>query len=905
MFGNRGNFRYFCLIIALHPPITLPGTPLHFTAKSNTTAPTPTFPLRLHDTTVNQNNNRFRHVLPHLAAIILFLLVSYAYFYPLLDGKIVQQHDRDMWHGTAKELLDHKEKTGEELLWTTHLFGGMPTALIHLDFPKNIANLIDELLCIGERPASYIFVVMLGFYLLMLACKVKPTLAAAAAIAYAFSTYYFIIIGAGHNAKLHALAYSAPMVAGIIWAYRGKMLGGAALFGLALALSIEAGHIQMTYYNFFIIGALWIAFMILYVKQKKAKRFAIITAAIAAALIIGVGANFNRLYQTWDYGRFSIRGPSELTATNDADATKGLDRSYATGWSYGIAESLNLFIPNLMGGSSSMALQNDSHVATFFERAGIRGPQKEQMLQKLPLYWGDQPMTAGPVYLGAAVIFLFVLALCILKGPIKWGLIASATLTLMLAWGSNFNALTNFFLDYFPFYSKFRTVSSILVVIELIVPLMAFVGLAQWIQKQNQPDARTALNFKNPVILAATICAALALCVAIIGPAIASFSASTDQFYLQNGYPEQFIEALRNDRKDLLRADAFRSLIFVLVAAAALLTYQKYIHRNPHATAKATALLAAAIGLICLADLAPVNKRYDGIHWVSKQHNQAPFSHTPANRYILQDTSYYRVANLAVSTFNDAATSYFHRSVGGYHGAKMGIFQETLEAHSSKPFFWNMLDTKYFIIRDEQGQLRVQQNPNAYGPAWLVDSIHWVPDANQELYQLQHVDLKKTAVIRSTPTNHSILDKIKPTYSSPLTVSDSITAHAQRTANSDAIQFIKKEGNSYFYQTSLSQERLAVLSEIYYPHGWTATLDDGSTLPVLRADYLLRAIPIPAGKHALTLSFDLPVYRWGQWVDLACGSTLLAILIALAASQIYSLLKKTNTATAKPTHEQE
>lgn len=791
---------------------------------------------------------------------VVFLVVSYLYFFPLLTGQEVQQHDRDQWQGTARELLDYRaEHPGEQSLWTNTVFSGMPATLISLEYPHNVVTPLDKLLTLGKRPASYIFLTMLGFYLLLLVLGVDPWLALAGAVAYGFSTYFFIIIGAGHNAKSHAICYAAPMVASAIVAYKGKMLLGGVCFGLMLALSLVTGHPQITYYTFFVVAAVALVYFIHAIQTHAQRAFWLASLSLLVGGVLAFGANFNRMYQTWDYGKESIRGASELHASQD-EATGGLDRAYALDWSYGMAETLNLGVPNLFGGSSSYPLSTTSATADFFRSRVANAQQLEQYLAHMPTYWGPQPMTSGPVYLGASVLFLLVLSLFFLRGPKKWVLLAVGLLAIMLAWGKHFPWLSNLFLDYFPGYNKFRTVSMTLFIVELIVPLLAFYGLSLW-QRQEVSAARFRFAFRWSAIL----CGGGLLLLLLVGSLGFSFSSTNDAAM---GLPPALLDALQQDRKSLFVGDVFRSLLFMALTAGLLFVqYRGWLKwRN----------VSLLLALVVLLDLGLVNTRYDGVQYVPSTHKDTPFQMTAADRAILQDTTFYRVFNTTVSPFNDASTSYFHNSVGGYHGAKLRRYQEFYTQYAGTPLFLNLLNVKYVIQRSEQYGAAPALNPGAYGNAWFVDSLVTVSTADEELSSLGKLPLQHVAVVRG-----DMVPDVKGSVPASLGDTIYLTQHA---------------ANELRYQVQLSAPRVAVFSEIYYPRGWQTTITaHGQQLPsptIFRCDYILRGMQLPAGQYELTMRFDQPMFYRAQLVDATCGWLLLLSLVVLLGWHGYQRLQR-------------
>lgn len=795
---------------------------------------------------------KWRKSLPYLFAVAILLVVAYAYFAPLLTGKVVAQHDRDQWQGTARECIEYSETHGgEQTHWTTTVFSGMPTVLIALNYPLNVVRWVDKVLLIGERPASYIFLTMLGFYLLLLVLGVNPLMAIPGAVAYGFSTYFFIIIGAGHNAKSHAIAYIAPLVAATILTYRGKYAVGATLFALVLALSLVSGHPQITYYSAFIVAAVAIAYLVETIKSQQWRTFIAASAFLVLAAAFAVGANFNNFYNTWDYGRYSIRGETELTHAPH-DETGGLDRSYALAWSYGIGETLNMVVPNLMGGSSSLSLSPDSHTGQFFMQQLRNKELAEQYLEHMPTYWGSQPMTSGPVYIGAVVFFFFVLSLFVMKGPLKYSLLGVTLLAIFLAWGSHMAWFSNLFLDYFPGYNKFRTVSMTLVIAEVTIPLMAFYGLSLWLGKGlDEAQRKRAWKWSSIVTLGT-----LGL-VLVLGLMFMPFTSLTG---FDSQLPEQLAETLRADRRALFIGDAWRSILFVAVASAVLFFYErKKLNMR---------WLALILTVVVLVDMVPVNKRYDGVRYVPRSHNENPFPITAADRMIEPDTTYYRVFNATVSPFNDASTSFRHRSVGGYHGAKLRRYQELIDAYAQTPLFLDLLNVKYVIQPSQEHGAVAALNPNAYGAVWFADSVKWVPNADAELEALGNVDLRRVAVVDER------YRAVEKAFDAPVA--------------GDTIALLKAEPNRMRYSVRCASPRFAVFSEVFYPKGWTAQAK-GEALPIACADYTLRGMWLPEGEYTLDFSFDIPMFHRAKYVDLICG---LVILLGVCVALVVPLVKR-------------
>lgn len=803
-------------------------------------------------------NSKLNKALPHVVALLLFIALPLAYFYPQLQGKKLAQHDIAMWKGSAKEILDYKAKTGEESLWTNSMFGGMPAYLISANYKGNLLKHIDKFLNVVGRPASYIFLTMLGFYILLLVFGLNPWLAIVGSIAYGLSTYFLIVIGAGHNAKIHAIAYVAPTIAGMVLALRGQLFAGLAVFGLAFGLNLNAGHPQITYYGAFVMASIYLFYLVEAVKNRALTMFAKASGVLLIAALLAFGANFTYLWFTNDYGKDTIRGKSELTHNRDI-RTSGLDKDYATQWSYGIAETFNLLIPNLMGGSSTMDVGEKSQTFRFLRQNGVPYDQTSAIVKNLPTYWGPQPSTSGPVYIGAVVIFLFVFGMFILKGKLKWYLFAITVLAIMLSWGKNFNILTEMFLDYFPLYNKFRTVSMILVIAEFTIPLIGFLAL------KDVADGKIAKDdfwkaFKWSVGLVGGIC----LLFLLLGKGMLSFSGSIDG---QLGWPKEIIEVMRKDRQELMRNDSFRSLLFVLAGAVTLaLFYLKKL--------KPTQFFVL-LGLLITVDLWVVNKRFmDNRNFVLPQQVESPFTPTEADKQILTDSDpNFRVFNLTVSPFNDASTSYFHKSIGGYHGAKLRRYQDLIDFHLSKGNIavFNMLNTKYIIQPGKEGPVAVY-NPDALGHAWFVDSIKVVQNADEEIDALNGFN----------PKTKAIVDKRFEKYLKDFEIGNS---------GQGSIELTEYRPNRLRYKSSSPVAQFAVFSEIYYPKGWQAYMD-GKPADHFRVNYVLRAMLIPAGNHEVEFVFDPPLWKKGMYIDLASSLLLILTFVGWLGLSFYKTSKE-------------
>ena len=790
----------------------------------------------------------FKKIVPHLVAIITFLIATNLYFFPALQGKGISQHDIVQFKGSAQEVIEHREQFGEEPLWTNSMFGGMPAYLISTKFNGNLLETVDNLTKLVKRPGGYIFLTLVGFYILLLTLGVSPWLSIVGAFAYAFSSYFFIIIEAGHNAKIHAIAYVAPMLAGVFMAFKGKYLGGFTLFALFLGLNLKAGHVQITYYAAFIGAAIAIAYLVDAIKQKEYAKYGKAVGILVIAAMLAAGANFSRLYFTYESGKYSIRGATELSTRED-DRTSGLDKDYATAWSYGIAETFNLLIPNLMGGASASDFGTNSNTYEFLTKNRVPPAQAKAIVQQLPGYWGPQPVTSGPVYIGAIVVFLFVLGLFFLRGNLRWALLGVTLLSIMLAWGRNFMPLTDLFLHYFPGYNKFRTVSMILFIAEVTMPLVAILGLKELFDGNVSKE-----KFIRGLKWAAGITGGICLFFVVFGGALFGFEADVDQHYIASGYPAEMFEAIRLDRQAMLRADAIRSLVFILLSAAALFVFHIKKIELVHTI--------AILGVLILADMWTVNRRYlNSDNFVPQSKAEMPFTPTNADRQILSDpTPYFRVYNRTVSTFNDASTSFYHKSIGGYHGAKLRRYQELIDYHISQGNInvINMLNTRYVIDAGEQGPVALF-NRGALGNVWFIDLIQIVENADQEIAALNSFDPSTTAIV-----DKRFADKVRNYNPNP--------------ADGDTIMLVDYRANRLTYKYNLSKDRLAVFSEIHYPVGWVTTID-GEEFEHIRVNYLLRGAMLPAGEHEVVFEFKPKMFNTGFAIDLT--SSLLIILIAL------------------------
>ena len=795
-------------------------------------------------------NINFKQFLPYLLAVVIFTTITMAYFSPMLQGKMIKQSDIMNFKGMSKEIVDYRAKTGDEPLWTNSMFGGMPAYQISVQYEGNILRYIDRLMQLYlPFPASLVFLYMAGFFLLLLVLNVDIWLAIAGSIAFAFSSYLFIIIEVGHNSKAHAIGLIAPVLAGIILTYRGKYLIGGIVAAIFLSLEFMANHLQITYYLIMTVAVFLISEFIMSIKEKRIPGFAKASGVMIIAAMFALATNATTLWATYEYGKVTTRGKSELTTDKD-NRTTGLDKDYATGWSYGIPETFTFLIPNFNGGASTGPVGTSSNSYKALLSNNIDPNQAEKLTQNLPLYWGTQPGVAGPVYIGAILIFLFVFALFIVDKKYKWWILSATILSILLSWGSNFMVFTDLFLNYLPGYNKFRAVSMTLVIAEFCIPLLAILGLNKALS--GEVDKKKLVKY---LYYSAGIVGGICLVFAVAGSSMFSFVSPADVQY-KAYYPEWLLDAIRLDRAEIFRADAFRSLIFILLAGAAIWAYLKNMIKKP--------VFYTIFILLILTDLWTVNKRYlNNDSFVRKSMVDNPFQPSNADLVIMKDIDpNFRVFNQTVSPFNDASTSYFHKSIGGYHGAKLRRYQELIENQLSKGNMnvFNMLNTKYFIMENkETGQPEMQINMQAMGNAWFVNNARAVNNADEELNAL--TDL--------VPSETAIYDK---------RFEDQVKGHIISKDTLANIRLTEYKPNHLTYISETSSEQLAVFSEIYYEKGWDAYID-GKKSPYFRVNYVLRAMIVPAGKHTIEFKFDPPVYRIGEKISLA--SSLLLVLLAL------------------------
>ena len=820
-----------------------------------------------------------------MLAVLLFAVLAFAYFFPAdIEGRILYRHDASAGRGAGQEGIEYMQKTGERSRWTNALFGGMPTyqmapsyhstdklstmtKIYHLFLPENV---------------WYVFAYLLGFYILLRAFDFRQHLAALGSIVWAFSTYFLIIIAAGHIWKVWALAYLPPLIAGLVLAYRGKYLWGFVLTAIFTAFEINANHVQMTYYYLFIILAMVIAWLIDAIRKHQLAAFGKATAVCLAGAAIGVCINLSNLYHTWQYGQESMRGKSELVKKNSANQTSsGLERDYITQWSYGIDETWTLLIPNTKGGASVPMSESKSAM----EKADST---YESIYQQIGQYWGEQPGTSGPVYVGAFVMFLFVLGLLIVKGPMKWALLAVTILSVLLSWGRNFMGFTDFFLDYVPMYAKFRTVASILVIAEFTIPLLAMMALKKLF---DEPEGFS--KYSKPIYISFGVTAGFCLLFALMPTTFFDGFVSSSEMRALSTLPQEHIQPLISNLVDMrtavFTADCWRSFWIIVVGMVLLMAY-KYRKLKAEYT-------IGAILVLCLIDLWQVNKRYlNDEMFVPQSEREAPQQMSQTDELILRDkTLDYRVLNLASNTFNENETSYYHKSIGGYHAAKLRRYQEMIEQYISPEMqrlmnavaeaggdmtqvkgdsicpVINMLNTRYFVFPLQGGQTVPIQNPYALGNAWFVDKISYAKNANEEILKVGQIDLRHEAVAD---------EKFQAQ------LGDAVTQDTTST-----VDIKSYEPNQLTYEVNSGKGGVVVFSEVYYP-GWTATID-GEPAELGRVNYILRALNVKPGKHEVVLSFFPKSVDTTETIAYTAYAILILVL-AGAAFMAYRRKQKAN-----------
>lgn len=787
-------------------------------------------------------------IIKYLAVVIFFAIASLVYFHPVLKGQKLPQSDITQFQGMVKEINDYRAENNEEPYWTGASFSGMPAYQISAYYPNDFVRIIDKTLRFLPRPADYTFLYFLSFFVLMMALKVDWRLATLGALGFGFSTYLIIIFVPGHNAKAHAIAYMPLVLAGIIWIFKNKYVLGFIVTALAMALEIYVNHIQMTYYLGFCILILGVVELINAIKDNKIASFVKKSAVIIAAVILGIGANASRLMAMKEYADYSTRGKSELTIKADGskkEAQKGLDKNYITEYSYAKLETFNLFIPRYMGGGTVEKLGEDSNFYKLIEeRAGKK--VADDYSQQVLTYWGDQPIIEAPAYIGAVIFFLFFLGIFLVKGKLKRWLVTATIFSIVLSWGRNFELVTNLFIDYIPLYNKFRAVSSIQVIAELCVPMLAVLGLKELFfgdgttQKKWKAVEKAAFTFGGLIILGF-----------VLAHVFSTFEGLRDTNYKDL---VGLIDAVIADRKAMLLSDTIRSLVFTAIATGMLwLFLNGKLKQN---------LVIFGIGFLIVFDLVSVDRNYvSSDDFIAARRVEKPFKPSKADKQILKDKGHFRVANFAKDPMQDGSTSYFHQSIGGYHAAKMGRYNELFEYQIAKNNMevLNMLNTKYFILPNKNNQEEAQINTEANGNAWFVESIKQVNSANKEMIALDSLQTKKEAVIDVSKIDGDLDFSI--------------------SKDSTALITLEKYGvTEITYNSSTQKRQFAVFSEIYYKNGWNAYVD-GKLTPHYRVNYVLRGMFVPAGNHEIVFKFEPKVIQKGGVISLI--SYIILILVSV------------------------
>ncbi|MCI2227644.1 YfhO family protein [Polaribacter sp. MSW13] len=792
---------------------------------------------------------KLNKILPYVIAIAIFVLASIIYFHPVLKGQKISQSDITQFKGMVKEINDFRAENNTEPYWTGSSFSGMPTYQVSTYYPNDFVRVLDRTLRFLPRPADYTFLYFLSFFVLMMALKVNWRLAILGALAFGFSTYLIIIFGAGHNAKAHAIAYMPLVLAGILWVFQKRYILGFLVTGVAMALEIYTNHPQMTYYLGFCLIILGIVEGINAIKEKVLPTFFKQTVIIIAAVLLGIGANSPRLMAMKEYADHSTRGKSELTINPDGskkEASKGLDKAYITEYSYAKLETFNLFIPRFMGGGTVEELGEGSNFYKTIEDKAGKKVAKDYSKQALT-YWGDQNIVEAPAYIGAVIFFLFFLGIFLVKGRLKQWLVAATVFSVLMSWGRNFEVLTNVFIDYFPLYNKFRAVSSIQVIAELCVPILGILALKEFFSskitsKEKQDALKKAVYAFGGLIIVGFL----------LAHGFSTFEGLRDAQY--NQLPG-LTDAIIADRKSMLFVDTLRSLVLMILSAGVLWMLLKNKLKQ--------GIVIIALTVFVLFDLISVDKKYvNEDDFKAARKIEKPFTASATDKLILQDKTHFRVGNFTVNPMNDGSTSYFHQSIGGYHAAKMGRYQELFDYQIAKNNMQvlNMLNTKYFIVGNDKGEKQAQLNPDANGNVWFVDKVQVVNSANEEMQTLDSLNTKTTAVLD--------LKNLKEKINFP-----------KEKDSTAVIELLNYDVNSLTYQSKTTKDQFAVFSEIYYKDGWNAYVD-GKLTPHFRVNYVLRGMIVPKGKHSIEFKFEPKVIQQGKIISLTSYGLLLLISVA-------------------------
>lgn len=803
----------------------------------------------------------FKDALPYIAGIAIFIGLAMAYCAPVLKGKVIYQGDNLSWMGMSNEVSTYAKETGHNSYWTNSMFGGMPTYQIRNS--TTASSMMGSLrkaytLFLGSVWAWFL-TYLFGFFILLRAFEINKWLSIIGSIATTLSTYFLIIIAAGHINKVYAIGYMAPVMAGFIYIFKKRYLLGANLTMIFTAFGMIL-HPQMAYYFMMMVSILGIAELYIHIKEKRIKDLVLGVAIFAVSIGIGLGTGYSNIKSNSEYMKETMRG-GHTELTEQSNQSKGLDFDYATSWSYGIGETMTLMIPNFNGGSSHYNVGTNSDIYKNMVKQGVPKNNAKQFCQSLPSYWGDQPFTEGPVYVGAIVCFLFVLGLCIVKGPYKWALLGATLFSIMLSWGRHFEGLTSLFFNYFPMYNKFRAVSSILVVAEVAMPLLGFIAIQQIIDKKIDKQ-----QLKKSLLMSGGITGGICLFLAIFGKSLFSFTSVNDgQIFRQ--LPEWVNELILNERASMLTSDAFRSFAFIALALIVILLFANDKMKIKY--------FLPVLGCLILIDLWPVNKRFfNDENFVNEKDKKSYFAMQPYEEQILQDKDpNFRVLNLTSNTFNDARTSYYLKSVGGYHASKLRRYQDLIDAHISKGNMsvLNMLNTKYIIQNTKEGATPML-NPDAMGNCWFADSLVVANTPKEESDALNSINIKNTIVTDAKFSN--------------------LTNNFNITHDSNAfIRLTKYTPDVLEYSSSTTTDKTAVFSEIYYPYGWNAYID-GQPAEIFRANYVLRALNIPAGNHQIKFEFHPDSIYKGDKIAVGFIIFILGFFVFSISYSSYKLIKE-------------
>ena len=794
-----------------------------------------------------------KNLLPHTLVIFGFVIISLTYFNPVLQGKKIFQSDIMQYIGMAKQQNDFRANTGEETYWTNSAFGGMPTYQLGAHYPNNYIKKIDRVLRFLPRPADYLFLYLIGFYVLLLVLKVDYKLAVLGSLAFGFSTYLIIILGVGHNAKAHAIAYMPLVLSGILLTFQKKYVFGFLLTTVALGLELSANHYQMTFYLLLLVLVLGLVFLIEAYKNSALVEFFKGIVVLLVAVLLSIGLNATNLLATQEYVKESTRGKSELTINPDKspkEITNGLNREYITAFSYGKVETLNLFIPRFMGGGSYENVGKNSETYAYFKKLGATPIQALNEVKQTPTYWGEQPIVEAPAYIGAVVIFLFILALYLVKGPEKRWLIIGTVMSLLLSYGKNLEFLTDLFIDYFPLYNKFRAVSSIQVILELCIPILAVLGLKELIAKGHDKKEQVKA-LKNTLLITLGVTVTLL----IFKNSLFDFVGNNDGRFI-DAYGQGFIDAVKSDRIVFFTNDTLRTLILILVSAVTIWFFLKEKVSKD--------LLLVILGILILFDLVAVDRRYvNNEDFVAASSVQNPYQANQIDIGILKDTTHYRIFDL---TTGNTKPSYFHNSLNGYHAAKMKRYDDVFNFYITQNHLGvlSMLNTKYIIAQNEEGNATTYENSEAHGNAWFIKNIFFVKTPDEEILSLDSLDVKNNVVI-----NKDEFGQFFKTES----------ASAYRLDSIANVKLVAYQPNYLKYKTNNLNDGFLVFSENYYAQGWNAYLD-GKMVPHLRVNYILRGLQIPSGNHVIEFKFEPQVIETGSTITMLSSVTLLLLLIS-------------------------